>query len=357
MAITGRDDLSGTVDSSGMSSPTEASCWERELPDGRMQCLICPRHCRLRNGQYGFCNIRSNRNGHIVCHVFDYWSGGCVDPVEKKPLYHFLPGTHIYSFGSIGCNLACQFCQNWHLSRSKASQTTISRILPRQIVKEALRQHCPSVAFTYNDPIIYADAAVETANLCHEQGLRTVAVTAGYIDPTPRKAFFSAMDAANIDLKSFDEMFYRRFCGAPLAPILDTLKYVHRETSVWLEVTTLLIPGLNDSDEELDRASDWFVENLGTDVPWHFSAFHPDYKMIDRPRTPIDTLQRACRVARSKGVHYAYSGNVQDIEGSTTHCPGCDAPLIERIGFTVVRDFCKGARCPKCGYSIAGVWS
>ena len=335
---------------------TTTTPWERSLPDGRCECLLCPRHCRLGVGQPGFCLVRENQQGHIVSRGLAHWSGGCVDPIEKKPLYHFLPGARVYSFGTQGCNLGCRFCQNWHLSHAHAAeQNLLAATTPDRVVTAALRENCPAVAFTYNDPVIYAEEAIATAHLCHEHGLSTIAVTAGYIEPAPRRAFFAAMDAANIDLKSFRDEFYRRQCAARLGPVLDTLRHVHEETSVWLEVTTLLIPGENDSAAELDEITDWFATYLGPDVPWHFSAFHPDYHWRDHPRTPGATLRRARTLAMAKGMRYVYTGNVPDAEGSTTRCPGCGTCLIERAGFAITRRHDADGRCPDCGRRIAGV--
>lgn len=330
--------------------------WELRLSDGRTQCLLCPRHCRLAEGQPGFCRVRRNDNGHIICTAFDHSCGGVIDPIEKKPLYHFLPGSSIYSFGTAGCNLGCRFCQNWRLSRALVSIDFGSRSTAEQIAYDAAASDCPSVAFTYNDPVIYAEEAIRTARLCHARNLRTVAVTAGFIEPHPRATFFAAMDGANVDLKSFDDDFYARFCGARLAPVLDTLRFIRNETSVWLEVTTLLIPGLNDSTSEIDRASDWFADNLGADVPWHFSAFHPDYRLLDRPRTPLATLERAVSLAHAKGIRFVYTGNVPHLEGGVTRCPSCGELLIARSGFSVIRRTDIGGCCESCGCALPGVW-
>ena len=283
-------------------------------------------------------------------------TGFCVDPIEKKPLNHFLPGTSVLSFGTAGCNLGCRFCQNWDISKAREIERLSDSATPEQIAEAAARAGCRSVAFTYNDPVIWAEYAIETAQACHAASLKTVAVTAGYIGEGARAEFFEHLDAANIDLKAFSESFYKKLCFAELAPVLETLEWVARETEVWLEVTTLIIPGHNDSDDELGRLTDWLVEHVGPDVPVHFSAFHPDYKMRDIPRTPPETLRRARRIARAAGLRHVYTGNVHDLDGDATRCPACDAVVIQRDYYELLRwDLVDGA-CGQCGEPIAGVF-
>jgi pyruvate formate lyase activating enzyme len=253
-----------------------------------------------------------------------------VDPIEKKPLNHFYPGSGVLSFGTAGCNLACKFCQNWDTTKSREMDSMADRASPRQLAQAALEMDCRSIAFTYNDPIIFMEYALDVAAACREHDIKTVAVTAGYIDPEPRVEFFKAVDAANVDLKAFTERFYYKICGAHLAPVLETLQYIRHETDTWLELTTLLIPGENDSSEEVDAMTRWVVENLGPDVPMHFTAFHPDWKMRDIERTPAATLSRAREIARSNGVRYAYTGNVRDRQGASTWCHHCGELLVER---------------------------
>ncbi len=330
--------------------------WWRPLGDGRVGCELCPRACKLRDGQDGFCFSRGNRGGTMRLVAHGRTSGFAVDPIEKKPLAQFLPGSRVLSFGTAGCNLACRFCQNWRITRARAEVLEAEAIPPARIAEIAARQRCASVAFTYNDPVIFAEYALEVAAACRGAGLRTVAVTAGYIGPAARAEFFAGMDAANVDLKGFSEEFYRRHCGAQLGRVLETLAWVHRETRVWLEVTTLLIPGLNDTDTELDRASDWFAEHLGPDVPWHFSAFHPDYAMRDRPPTPLATLTRARRIAKAKGLRYVYTGNVRDHDGERTWCPHCGKCVIDRDGYRLIACLVRARRCEFCGGAIAGVY-
>ena len=330
--------------------------WHR-LEDGRIQCDVCPRYCKLHNGQRGFCFVRACVDDQIVLTTYGRSSGFCIDPIEKKPLNHFLPGTPVLSFGTAGCNLGCKFCQNWDISKSREVDTLADYAPPQTIAQTAYQLGCRSVAFTYNDPVIFLEYAVDVAKECRQLGIKTVAVTAGEIAPEARKEFFEHMDAANVDLKAFTEEFYKKVCLGWLQPVLDTLKYLKHETDVWFELTTLLIPGHNDSDEELDRMTRWVVEELGPDVPMHFTAFHPDYRMLDVPPTPKETLQRARRIAMQNGVRYAYTGNVVDAEGGTTFCHQCGAALIERLGYTISHWALDAeGKCQQCGTPCAGVF-
>lgn len=327
------------------------------LEDGRVQCDLCPRECRLREGQRGFCFVRANRDGRVVLTSYGLSSGFCVDPIEKKPLSHFLPGTPVLSFGTAGCNLGCRFCQNWDMSKSRETATLADEASPEKIVQMAAGLGCRSVAFTYNDPVIFMEYAIDVAEACRERSIKAVAVTAGYINPEPRKEFYRHMDAVNVDLKGFTEAFYSKVCSAHLENVLETLVYLKRETDVWFEVTTLLIPGENDSDEELNSMSAWFVENLGVDVPWHFSAFHPDWKMRDKPRTPAATLTRARRIAMKHGVRFAYVGNVHDEAADSTYCPGCGRRVIGRDWYKLTEWSLRGGgECASCGTRIPGVF-
>jgi pyruvate formate lyase activating enzyme len=325
------------------------------LDDGRVQCDVCPRACKLRDGQRGVCFVRAREGDGVVLTTYGRSSGFCVDPIEKKPLDHFLPGTSVLSFGTAGCNLACRFCQNWDISKSKEIDTLADSASPDAIATRARELGCASVAFTYNDPVIFLEYATDVADACRDAGVRTVAVTAGYVCPEPRVELFSRMDAANIDLKGFTEEFYRHVSGGHLGAVLDTIEYVVNETDTWVELTTLLIPGHNDSDEELDRMTAWVVEHVGPDVPMHFTAFHPDFRMLDVPPTPPETLTRARRIALANGVRYAYTGNVHDTDGGSTFCPGCGARVIERDWYTLgdyrVTD---DGHCRECGHAIAG---
>jgi len=329
-----------------------------ESGDGRIQCDLCPRVCKLKAGQRGLCFVRKREDDQIVLTTYGRSSGFCVDPIEKKPLNHFLPGSSVLSFGTAGCNLACHFCQNWNISRSRKFDRLCDEASPESIAGKAHELGCASVAFTYNDPVIFLEYAVETAKACHDLGINTVAVTAGYIHPEPGREFFSHMDAVNIDLKAFSEAFYRQLCAGHLRPVLDTLEYLIHETGVWTEITTLLIPGKNDSNAEIRQECEWIRTHLGADVPLHFSAFHPDYKMQDLSQTPSSTLNHARRIALDTGLHYVYTGNVHDTNGGTTSCPGCGNKLIVRDWYDIL-DYgvTDGGRCPACGVEISGKFS
>lgn len=300
------------------------------IEDGRIQCDLCPRFCKLREGQRGLCYVRGRENNQIVLHSYGRSSGFCIDPIEKKPLNHFYPGSSVLSFGTAGCNLACKFCQNWDMSKSRQMDTLMDAAAPQQLAQRAKDYHCRSIAFTYNDPIIFLEYAVDTAQACQEVGVNNVVVSAGYITELARERFFQPMQAANIDLKAFSEKFYHTICGGHLQTVLETLQYLRHETSVWLEITTLLIPGENDSEAELRALSEWIVDNLGVDVPLHFTAFHPDWKMQTTPSTPASTLARARSIAIDTGLHYVYTGNVHDSIGGSTYCPQCKEKVIER---------------------------
>ncbi|HXF65575.1 MAG TPA: AmmeMemoRadiSam system radical SAM enzyme [Burkholderiales bacterium] len=329
--------------------------WWHMLEDGRLQCDLCPRDCRLHEGQRGACFVRMRASDRMVLTTYGRSSGFCIDPIEKKPLNHFYPGTSILSFGTAGCNLACKFCQNWDISKSREMDTLADEASPRAIAEAAAAHGCKSVAFTYNDPVIFAEYAMDIADACHELGIRTVAVTAGYMHDAPRREFYAKMDAANVDLKAFTDEFYFKLCAARLQPVLDTLLYLKHETDVWFEITTLLIPGKNDSSAEIEAECKWIMKELGPDVPLHFTAFHPDYKMMDTPPTPPSTLRRAREIALAQGLHYVYTGNVHDPEGGTTYCPGCGAPLIVRDWYRIesYRVTPEG-QCPRCRTRIAG---
>jgi len=339
-------------------APTGAPAryWHR-LDDGRIQCDLCPRYCKLHDGQRGFCFVRARRGDEMVLTTYGRSSGFCVDPIEKKPLNHFLPGTPVFSFGTAGCNLGCKFCQNWDISKSRQFDTLADAASPDEIARTAAELGCRSVAFTYNDPVIFLEYAVDTAKACHARGLKTVAVTAGEICPEPRAEFFAHMDAANVDLKAFTERFYRQICGGELQPVLDTLKYVRHHTQTWLEITTLLIPGENDSAEEIDAMTRWIAAELGVDVPLHFSAFHPDFKMRDHPPTPPETLSRARHIAMENGLRYVYTGNVYDEAGGSTYCHWCGQKLIGRDWYRLTAwNLTPDGRCNRCGTALPGVF-
>ncbi len=328
------------------------------LDDGRVQCDLCPRFCKIGEGKQGLCFVRANQGGEVVLTTYGRSSGYCVDPVEKKPLNHFLPGTPVLSFGTAGCNLTCKFCQNWDMSKAREMDVLADHAPPDVIARAAKELNCSSVAYTYNDPVVFLEYAVDVAKACREHDIKSVAVTAGYICDEPRKEFFSYMDAANVDLKGFREEFYHKLCSGHLQNVLDTLLYIKNETDVWLETTTLLIPGQNDSDEELQEMCEWVVANLGPDMPMHFSAFHPDWKMMDVPATPPSTLIRAREIALKAGVRYAYVGNVHDKEHESTYCHKCGEMLIGRDWY-VLSDWnlTDDGHCRSCGAACAGVFS
>lgn len=329
----------------------------------KIQCDLCPRFCKLSDGQRGLCFVRGNENGKMHLYTYGRSSGFCIDPIEKKPLNHFLPGTPVLSFGTAGCNLACKFCQNWDMSKAREMDTLADAASPEQLARFCHENNCRSIAYTYNDPVIFLEYAEDVAIACHEYDVMSVAVSAGYITDLARPRFFKHMDAANIDLKAFTDRFYKKICGGSLQPVLDTLTYLHNETEVWLEVTTLLIPDENDSNAELEAQCRWIMDNLGPSVPLHFSAFHPDWKMLDKPRTPAATLTRAREIAQKAGLRYVYTGNVHDTEGSSTYCHQCGLRLIERDWYVLgewnlVNGCCKGCGTPLPGRIEAepGVW-
>ncbi len=328
--------------------------WWHATDDGRIQCDLCPRDCRLGDGQRGMCFVRQRVGDRMVLTTYGRSSGFCIDPIEKKPLHHFYPGTSVLSFGTAGCNLACKFCQNWDISKSREMDRLVDQASPEAIARAAHEAGATSVAFTYNDPTIFTEYAMDTADACHALGLQTVAVTAGYIYPDPRRELYAKIDAANVDLKAFTEDFYRKVTAAELEPVKDTLRYLVHETSVWTEITTLLIPGLNDSDAELTQLAEWVAGDLGVDVPLHFSAFHPDYRMRDIPPTPVATLRRARQIAMRAGLRYVYTGNVHDREGDTTACPSCQTAVIERDWYEILGARLDRGRCTACGTAIAG---
>jgi AmmeMemoRadiSam system radical SAM enzyme len=331
--------------------------WHRDVDrvgNDVLACDLCPRACVLKDGDHGFCFVRRNINGQMILTTYGKSTGFCVDPIEKKPLNHFLPGSSVLSFGTAGCNLGCQFCQNWSISKSREIEILSDAATPEGIAQAAKRLGCRSVAFTYNDPVIWAEYAIDTAKACHEIGLKTVAVTAGYITDMARPEFYSVMDAANVDLKAFTEKFYKRLTLAALQPVLDTLCWLRKESNVWFEITNLVIPGENDTVDEIERMCDWIATNIGDDVPLHFTAFHPDFRLIDHLPTPPETLARAREQAIKAGLKYVYAGNIHDPQRGSTYCPQCGECLIERDWYDILSYNMKGNKCSKCGTIIPG---
>jgi pyruvate formate lyase activating enzyme len=329
--------------------------WWHRLDDGRLECDLCPRACRLHDGQRAFCFVRQRVGDQLVLTTWGRSSGFCVDPIEKKPLAHFYPGSSVLSFGTAGCNLGCRYCQNWDISRATEQDRLCDEATGERIAAEALDLGCRSVAFTYNDPVVFAEYAIDVAEACRARGLKTVAVTNGYVSAEPRRELFARMDAANVDLKAFTEGFYQKLCFAHLQPVLETLEYLVKETGVWTELTTLLIPGWNDSEDEVRRLSAWVAERLGPEVPLHFSAFFPAFKLTDVPPTPPATLARARRAALSEGLRHVYTGNVHDLEGEETRCAGCGELLIARDWYQLLQyRLTPDGRCPRCQRVLAG---
>jgi pyruvate formate lyase activating enzyme len=326
-----------------------------QLEDGRVQCDLCPRFCKLHQGQRGLCFVRANKDNQLVLTTWGRSSGFAIDPIEKKPLNHFLPGTPVLSFGTAGCNLACKFCQNWDISKSREMDSLMALASPERIAQKAKELNCRSVAYTYNDPVIFHEYAIDVAKVCREKNIKNVAVTAGYVCPEPRYEFYQYMDAVNVDLKAFTERFYHKVTGSHLESVLETIKYIHDETDVWMELTTLLIPGENDSEAEINEMTQWVVENLGVDVPIHFSVFHPDWKMMDRASTPPDSVKRARKIALNNGIHHAYVGNMHDKEGDSTWCHHCGALLIERDWYELSHYLITNdGKCPQCDTGCVG---
>ncbi|GAA2182334.1 AmmeMemoRadiSam system radical SAM enzyme [Brooklawnia cerclae] len=332
-----------------------ARYWRSLDDEGRVQCTLCPRACRLRPGQRGYCFVRANQDGRLVLTTYGLSSGFCIDPIEKKPLNHFLPGSAVLSFGTAGCNLGCKYCQNWDISTSREMERLSDAASPGEVARAAESSGCAGVAYTYNDPIVFAEYAIDTALACRERGLANIAVTAGYVCPEGRRDLFSVMDAVNVDLKGFSNDFYRTVTGAELQPVLDTIMWLVHEADAWVELTTLLIPGTNDASSDIRAMCRWIVGELGPDVPLHFTAFHPAHRMLDVPATPSRTLARARLIGYEAGLHYVYTGNVHDPAGQTTHCPTCSTPVVARDRYTIDAYLLdEHGCCPVCGTRIAG---
>ena len=337
-----------------ISESSPARYWHA-LEDGRIQCDICPRYCKLHDGQRGLCFVRARENDAITLTTYGRSSGFCIDPIEKKPLNHFFPGTPVLSFGTAGCNLTCKFCQNWDISKSREFDKLQDQASPEMIAEIAVATGCKSVAFTYNDPTIFLEYAIDVAAACHERDIKTVAVSAGYICAEPREEFYQYVDAANIDLKAFTQDFYGKICSGQLENVLDTLKFIKHETNVWLEITTLLIPGENDSENEIRCESNWILTHLGPDVPLHFTAFHPDWKMRDKPNTSLETMKRAREIAINCGLRYVYLGNIYSHEASSTYCQNCGEIVIGREWYELSDwNLDSFGKCISCGFQCAG---
>jgi pyruvate formate lyase activating enzyme len=332
----------------------EARWWDTDA-NGKVHCYLCPRHCHIGEGQAGFCFIRVNRGGKLYSLGYASPAAIQIDPIEKKPLNHFLPGTKIFSMGTAGCNMGCFFCQNWDISKSRSDQVHSTHVEPEQVVTLALHYKCPSIAFTYNEPTIWAEYVIDICKVAHARGLNTVMVSNGYITEEAFHEVYDHVDAANIDLKAFTEKFYGKTTLTHLAPVLETLERLKKETNVWFEITNLMIPTLNDDEAETRKLAEWILQHLGPDVPLHFTAFHPDFKLQDKPRTPPETLHRARKIAREVGLRYVYEGNIFS-DGGNTYCPSCNSLLIKRSWHDVLQNRLRDGACPKCGHPIHGVW-
>jgi pyruvate formate lyase activating enzyme len=333
----------------------EARWWE-PMSEGRVHCYLCPRHCHIGEGQSGFCFIRANEGGKLYSLGYASPAALQIDPIEKKPLNHFLPGTNVFSLGTAGCNMGCSFCQNWDISKSKSDQSRSAHIPPQDIVALAIHNHCPTIAFTYNEPTIWGEYVVDICAAARESGIKTVMVTNGYITREAFHDIYDHVDAANVDLKAFTENFYGKTTLTHLQPVLDTLTWLKQETKVWFEITNLLIPTLNDDPGEIRELADWILKHLGPDVPLHFTAFHPDFKLQDKPRTPPETLHRARRIALDAGLHYVYEGNILGGAGDT-NCPGCGRTLVRRGWHNVIENLIVEGACPACHTAIPGIWN
>lgn len=330
---------------------TLANWWKPE-GNNRVLCVLCPRYCNIGDGQTGFCFIRKNEGGKLYQKGYGTSTGFAIDPIEKKPLYHFLPGTSVLSFGTVGCNLGCRYCQNWNMSKSRLDESRLIKgLTAEKVVKLAVENHCPSIAYTYNDPTIWGEWVIDIAKLAREAEIKNVMVTAGYITPEAREDIYAFIDAANVDLKSMTERFYYKLAFAHLSDVLDTIKWLVKETDVWVELTNLVIPGFNDFEDEIKKMVDWILNNLGDEVPIHFTAFHPDFKMTDIPSTPSKTLSKVRQLAIERGLHYVYVGNVYDVNGQTTYCPNCHKSLIVRNWHSVVSINTANGEC-ECGHRI-----
>lgn len=339
-----------------VSEEIKLAKWWEVLPNGKILCTLCPRYCTIGNGQNGFCYIRKNIDGKLYSLGYGRPTGFAIDPIEKKPLNHFFPGTTILSFGTAGCNLGCKFCQNWSISKAKIDEMNSLEVSPEEVVELAKRYNTPSIAYTYNDPTIFGEYVIDISKIAREEGIKNVMVTAGYVDKEARKEVYQYIDAANVDLKAFTETFYHKLTFSHLKDILDTLVWLKNETEIWFEITTLLIPGENDSQKEISAMCDWILENLGDSIPLHFTAFHPDFKMRDKHPTPASTLSMARNIAISKGIKFCYVGNVHDIAGQTTFCPNCKKALIKRDWHSILSYNLNGNKCGFCGYEIPGVF-
>ncbi len=358
-AATGQQDTAGTAALAGPRMTGvlrhEAMHWE-PLPDKKVRCLLCPRLCEVANVERGYCGVRENQDGHYQTLVYGTLCSGNVDPIEKKPLFHYLPGTKALSIATAGCNMECKFCQNWRISQFRPEQVPSNDVSPSELVRICKRQACPTIAYTYSEPIIFYEYMYDSAKLARAQQIGSVAISNGSILAKPVRELCQVLTAIKVDLKAFTEKFYAEMCSSRLQPVLDALQEI-RATGIWLEIVVLLIPTLNDSPDEIRRMSKWVIKQLGPDVPMHFTRFHPTYRVTNLPATPVSTVERARKVAMDAGVNFAYCGNLRGHPGENTYCPACGETLIKRVGHYIARNIIKDGRCPKCSTKIPGIWS
>lgn len=322
----------------------------------KVQCLLCPAECLLADYQVGICRVRINRDGKLFSLVYGKPCAVHVDPIEKKPIFHMLPGTGSFSIATAGCNLTCQFCQNWEISQTNPEETRNADLPPEKVVEFALKKGCRSIAYTYSEPVVFFEYMLDTARLAKRRGLRNICVTGGYINPEPLRELAPVMDAANIDLKGFTEEYYRKVCGGRLQPVLDAI-VLSKQLGIMVELTNLVIPTLNDNFDQIRKMCLWIKDAVGPDVPLHFSRFSPKYRLQKLPPTPLETLQRAHQIATEVGLHYVYTGNVPYDDRSNTYCPNCRRRLLVRVGYLVTENVIREGACPYCDYHIAGIWT
>lgn len=331
----------------------EARWWKKQK-NNTVQCFLCPRNCVIQDGKRGFCGVRQNKQGKLYSLVYAKATSIQIDPIEKKPLYHFLPGTAAFSIGTVGCNLVCQQCQNWQTSQAKPEEWRSYELTPEQVVQKAQQEHCKTIAYTYNEPTMFAEYAIDTAKLAKKKGIKNILITNGFTGEEARKDLCKHIDGVNVDLKAFNNEFYKKYAGAWIEPVLASLK-TYKKKKIWTEITNLIIPALNDDMKQIREMITWIKENLGGDVPLHFSAFYPSYKLQDLPPTSAATLIEARKQALDRGLNYAYIGNVVTTDEDNTYCPKCGELVIERMNYTVLTNKIKKGKC-SCGEKIPGIW-
>ena len=327
----------------------------KKLPDLKIQCEVCPKKCEIADLERGYCGNKENRKGKYYSLVYGESCAAHIDPIEKKPLFHYLPSTNAFSIASVGCNFECKFCQNWRIAQYRPEQVESFYLPPKEVVSLAKQKGCATIAYTYTEPVVFYEYMYDTAKLAKEQGVGSVMISNGYINEEPLRKLCTQLTGVKIDLKAFSEKFYKDYCSGELAPVLTTLKTL-RKTGIWYEIVVLIIPTLNDGENEILKMCQWIKSNLGVEVPVHFSRFHPMYKIKNLPSTPVKTLENARKIAKEVGLHYPYLGNVPGNDGENTYCPGCGEVLIKRIGYHILKNNIRGGKCPACRHVIPGVW-